>query len=205
MVTKFTNLFLKSFKSTFMKNPKLLSLALVFTVIASLLVSESCSKKSSPKPEVKATLYDSLGGTAMVADPAHSGTMIEKGRLAIRSVVDSTIFVIAADSRINGHFTVLLSEVGKGDLSGFTELSNNLTIFVSTATGAKDYTYTGLSMKDAHDPATNPRMTGKATSADFDAFVSDLVTGANKNKVPANLITSIGKIVESLRTTVVQQ
>ena len=188
-----------------MKKLTLLPLALLFAVIAFLLIIESCSKKSNPKPMVKATLYDSLGGTAMVSDPSHSGAMIEKGRLAIRSVIDSTIFVIAADSRINGHFTVLLSEVGKGDLSGFIELSDNLTTFVSTATGAKDYTYAGLSMKDAHDPATNPRMNGKATSADFDAFVSDLVTGANKNKVPGNLINSIGKIVESLRTTVVQQ
>jgi hypothetical protein len=188
-----------------MKKLTLLSLAMMVTIIAVLLVSESCSKKSNPRPVVKATLYDSLGGTAMVADPAHSGMMIEKGRLAIRSVIDSTIFVIAADSRINGHFTVLLSEVGKGDLSGFTELSDNLTTFVSTATGAKDYTYTGLNMKDAHDPATNPRMNGKATTGDFDAFVSDLVMGANKNKVPANLINSIGKIVETLRTTVVQQ
>ena len=188
-----------------MKKQTLLPLALVFTIAALLLSFESCSKKSNPKPVVKATLYDSLGGTAMVADPTHSGQMIEKGRLAIRGVIDSTIFVIAGDSKINGHFTVLLSEVTKGDLSGFNELSDNLTIFVSTATGTKDYTYTGLNMKDAHDPATNPRMNGKATSADFDAFVSDLVTGANKNHVPANLLNSIGKIVESLRTTVVQQ
>jgi hypothetical protein len=48
-------------------------------------------------------------------------------------------------------------------------------------------------------------MNGKASNADFDAFVSDLVTGATKNKVPTNLINSIGKIVESLRTTVVQE
>ena len=190
-----------------MKKLTLLPLALLFTVITLLLISESCSKNSSsgPKPVVGTTLYDSLGGTTWVPDPTHSGAMIEKGRLAIRNVIDSTIFVIAADTRINGHFTVLLSEVTKGDLSGFTDLSENLTTFVSGATGAKDYIYIGLSMKDAHDPATNPRMNGKASNADFDAFVSDLVTGANKNKVPANLLNSLGKIVESLRTTVVQQ
>jgi hypothetical protein len=34
-------------------------------------------------------------------------------------------------------------------------------------------------MTDAHNPATNSRMNGKATSADFDAFVDDLVKGAN--------------------------
>jgi hypothetical protein len=177
---------------------------IVIATIASLFFA-ACSKNSSnPAPTVKATLYDSLGGTALVADPTHAGAMIEKGRLGIRNVIDSTIFVIAADSRINGHFTVLLSEVTKGNLSGFTDLSENLTTFVAGATGAKDYIYIGLSMTDAHNPATNSRMTGKATSADFDAFVSDLVTGANKNKLPSNLINSVGKIVESLRSQVVQ-
>lgn len=190
-----------------MKKLTFVPMTLIFTVVSFLLISESCSKKSSnnPMPVTGTALYDSLGGTGLVMDPTHSGAMIEKGRLAIRNVIDSTIFVIAADTRINGHFTVLLSEVGKGDLSGFTDLSENLTTFVSGATGAKDYIYIGLSMKDAHNPATNPRMNGKASNADFDAFVSDLVTGANKNKVPTNLINSIGKIVESLRTTVVQQ
>jgi hypothetical protein len=190
-----------------MKKSSFLPLTLAFTAALFLFAMESCSKKSSntPAPMVSKTLYDSLGGTALVSDPTHTGAMIEKGRLAIRNVIDSTIFVIAADIRINGHFTVLLSEVTKGDLSGFTDLSENLTTFVSGATGAKDYIYIGLSMTDAHNPATNPRMNGKASNADFDAFVSDLVTGANKNKVPSNLINSIGTIVESLRTTVVQQ
>ncbi len=151
------------------------------------------------------TLYDSLGGTTLVPDPAKSGATIERGRLGIRNVIDSTIFVIAADSRINGHFTVLLSEVSSGNLSGFTDLSENLTTFVSNATGARNYTYIGLNMTDAHNPATNPRMNGKATNADFDAFVSDLVTGANKNQLPANLLHSVGALVESLRSQVVQQ
>lgn len=168
------------------------------------LFLSACHKDSHTVTPVKATLYDSLGGTTMVSDPANPGKMIEKGRLGIRSVIDSTIFVIAADSRINGHFTTLLSEVGRGDLSGFTELSDNLTTFVAVGTGAKDYTYTGLNMHDAHDPATNPRMNGKANNADFDAFEADLVTGANQNHVPSNLINSLGKIVESLRSQVVQ-
>src|SRR5476649_2827384 len=186
---------------------KLSFLPIAVAVLFSVLVIESCSKSnpSSMKTTIGTTLYDSLGGTTLVADPTHAGAMIEKGRLGIRNAIDSTIFVIAADTRINGHFTVLLSEVTKGDLSGFTDLSENLTTFVSGATGAKDYIYIGLSMADAHNPATNSRMNGKASNADFDAFVSYLVTGANKNKIPANLINSIGAIVESLRTTVVQQ
>ena len=68
----------------------------------------------------------------MVQDPtASAGTMIEAGRLGIRSVVDSAIFVIAADDSINNYFNVLLAEVTAGDLSGFQELSKNLTDFFS--------------------------------------------------------------------------
>jgi hypothetical protein len=188
-----------------MKKITLLPIALVITFAA--LMFEACSKSASytPKPTLTGTtLYDSLGGTTLVVDPTHSGAMIEKGRLGIRNVIDSTIFVIAADSRINGHFTVLLSEVTKGDLSGFTSLSENLTTFVAGATGAKDFIYIGMNMHDAHDPSVNPRMNGKATSADFDAFVSDLVKGANKNKLPSNLLTSVGNIVLTLRGQVVQ-
>ena len=182
-----------------------LSLALLFTV----LIIASCSKKASSNPgpakaAIGTTLYDTLGGTALVADPAYSGAMIEKGRLAVRSVIDSTIFVIAADNRINSHFMVLLSEVSKGNLSGFTDLSENLTTFVSGAAGAKDYVYIGLNMADAHNPAVNSRINGKVSAADFNAFISDVVTGATKNKVPANLINSVGKLLGTLQSQVVQ-
>jgi hypothetical protein len=190
-----------------MNKPSVSKLISGMTVLCAILVMISCSKSSNNAPPAATgnTLYDSLGGTTLVADPTRTGANIEKGRLGIRNVIDSTIFVIAADSRINGHFTTLLAEVTQGDLSGFTNLSENLTTFVSGATGAKDFIYIGLSMTDAHNPATNPRMNGKASNADFDAFVSDLVTGAYKNKLPANLISSVGAIAESLRGQVVQQ
>jgi len=178
-------------------------LAVIMISLMAISFFSACSKKSTPAP-VKATLYDSLGGSTMVADPANPGMMIQKGRLGIRSVIDSTIFVIAADNRINGHFTVLLSEVTAGNLSGFAELSDNLTTFVAVATGSKSYTSAGMNMHDAHDPAVNNRMNGKATSADFDAFVDDLVKGANKNHLPSNLIASVGALVETLRSQVVQ-
>lgn len=176
-------------------------------MLCTLSSLQSCSKKSDSMPPttIGATLYDTLGGTALTVDPTHQGAMIEKGRLAIRNVIDSTIFVIAADPKINGHFTVLLSEVGKGDLSGYTDLSENITTFVAGATGAKDYIYIGLNMVDAHNPATNPRMNGKASNADFTEFETDLVAGAHKNKVPQGIINSLGRIVESLRSVIVQQ
>ncbi len=174
----------------------------VSAILGAAVFSTTSCKKSSNTP---LTLYDSLGGTKMVSDPSTSGAKIESGRLAIRSVIDSTIFVIAGDTAINGHFTTLLAEVGAGNLTGFEALSKNLTDFVAVATGAKDYTYGGLSMAAAHDPARNPRMNGKADNGDFTAFENDLVAGANKNSVPAYLTNRLGAIVETLRTTVVQQ
>ncbi|HWY38470.1 MAG TPA: group 1 truncated hemoglobin [Bacteroidia bacterium] len=189
-----------------MKKLLFMPLIVALGIVCSLLSLNSCSKKSDAMPAatIGKALYDTLGGTTLTVDPTHQGAMIEKGRLAIRNVIDSTIFVIAADPKINSHFTILLSEVGKGDLSGYTDLSENLTTFVANATGAKDFIYIGLNMKDAHNPATNPRMNGKSTNADFTEFETDLVAGANKNKVPQSLINSLGKIVESLRSVVVQ-
>src|SRR6202000_3153598 len=129
------------------------------------------------------SLSDSPGGTTKVSAPANPGTMIEKGYLGIRTVVDSAIFIIAGDAAINGYFKVLLAEVTAGNTSGFQKLSVNLSNFVATATGAKDYPYTGLSMTNAHNPATNPRMTGKVDSHSFDVFVTDVAASATKNGV----------------------
>jgi len=180
--------------------------AFVTLMLGGLIVlstTQSCHKNDSTPPATL-TLYDSLGGTTMVADPANAGAMIEKGRLGIRSVVDSTIFVIAGDAAINGHFSVLLSEVGMGNLSGFQALSKKLTDFFAVATGAKNYSYTGLSMTAAHDPAQNSRMKNKASNADFDAFLADLVKGAQKNNLPDYLITRVGAVTNTVRTPVVQ-
>ena len=186
-------------------NKKTIAMSVVLgTVVTAATLLGSCKKNSSPAPP---TLYDSLGGTAMVSDPGNSGMTIEKGRLLIRNIVDSTIFVIAGDTAINGHFTTLLSEVSSGNLSGFQTLSKNLTDFMAVATGAKDYTYSGKTMVVAHDPAQNPRMNGKADNSDFNAFEADLVKGAGKAGVQANTpaLISVGKLVESLRSQVVQQ
>ncbi|MEO6837990.1 MAG: group 1 truncated hemoglobin [Ginsengibacter sp.] len=183
---------------------------IIVSIIAlgfSSVVIQSCKKNNTPMASTP-TLYDSLGGTAMVADPANSGQQIEKGRLLIRSIIDSTIFVIAGDTALNGHFTVLLGEVTSGNLSGFQRLSKNLTDFVAVGTGAKDYTYGGMDMVSTHDPAKNPRMGGgKADNGDFNAFEKDLFAGAAQVGVPATTpaLISVGKIVESLRGQVVQQ
>ena len=187
-----------------MKTRMLLS---TLILVASFACINSACKKSNSPATAAPTLYDSLGGTVMVSDPANAGQMIEKGRLLIRNIIDSTIFVIAGDTALNGHFTVLLSEVGSGNLTGFMALSKNLTDFVAVGTGAKDYSYGGKSMVAAHDPAQNPRMNQKADNSDFNAFEVDLFAGANKAGVPSSTpaLISVGKIVESLRSQVVQQ
>ena len=185
-------------------------MAIVAIVFASISVSflTSCKKSSTSSTPTTMTLYDSLGGSVMVKDPTStSGAMIETGRLALRSVVDSTIFVIAADDSLNTKFfSVLLGEVGSGNLSGFEALSGHLTDFFCVATGSKDYSYTGLSMTNAHNPATNPRMGAKASATDFNRFVGDLVIGAAQNKVPTDLLDNhIGPLVYTVESQVVQK
>lgn len=174
--------------------------AIAFTCSMSFMTS--CKKKDSG---TTMTLYDSLGGTTMVDDPYNPGQKVEAGRLGIHKVVDSTIFVIAGDTAINGYFTVLLAEVTSGNTSGFSALSKNLTDFFCVATGAKNFTYGGKNMTAAHDPAQNSRMNGKADNGDFDAFVTDLVAGAHKNGLSDVLIGRIGTIVGTLRPQVVQR
>src|SRR4051794_25023702 len=98
----------------FRKNLTILTVALGLTV--SFTMMQSCKKDDNSSP-AKMTLYDSLGGTTKVNAPANAGQMIEKGRLGLRSVVDSTIFVIAGDNKLNGFFTTLLAEVGNNNLT----------------------------------------------------------------------------------------
>ncbi len=182
-----------------MKKTALLTFAAGIAFMATCLTS--CKKNEDTI--VTPTLYDSLGGTTMVADPR--GGMIETGRLGIRKVVDSTIFIIAGDPKVNVFFPTLLAEVTAGNLSGFNALEKSLTDFFCVATGAKNFTYSGKSMVAAHDPAQNPRMNGKAANADFDNFVTDLVKGAQQVGLPIDLIQRVGRVVETTRTQVVQK
>lgn len=186
-------------KSTLLLGALLLSSTLFFT---------SCKEDEEPVVTPAApTLYEKLGGTTMVEDPANAGQMIEKGRLGLRSVVDSTIFVIAGDNELQPYFQVLLAEVGSGNLTGFTALSKNLTDFFCVATGAKNFTYNGIaSMAAAHDPAQNNRMGLKADDAAYNKFIADVVAGAAQNGVTDQAIVSeLGALLETLRSTIVQR
>jgi hypothetical protein len=182
-------------------NARLLGLMLIMTVV----LFGSCKDDDDDDMMTEDTIYMKLGGTTMVDDPANPGTMIEQGRLGLRSVVDSTIFVIAADPELNPFFTTLLTEIGNGNTSNLALLSKNLTDFFSVATGAENYSYNGLDMAAAHDPAQNPRMSMKADDQDFDNFIGAVVTGANQNNVPSDIIGEIGELLETLRGDVVQE
>jgi len=184
---------------------KLSFLTVVLALIMGITLTQSCKKTSPASPTAGPTLYDSLGGTTLVADPANPGTMIQQGRLNIRSVVDSAIFVIAADAQINSYFSVLLAEVTAGNTSGYVALTNNLTDFLCVGSGATAYTYGGRSMSDAHNPATNSRINAVVTTAAFSEFINDVVKGAQKNGLTTTQINSVGRVLNSLESSVVNQ
>lgn len=189
-----------------MKNSTWRLMAFVLAAMVTVTACKKDKETTTPAPSTPTmSLYDSLGGTEKVADPSNPGQMIEKGRLGIRSVVDSTILVIAADPELNGFFPVLLAEVTSGNTSGLEALSKKLTDFFCVATGAKNFTYSGMNMKDAHNPAKNNRMNGMASNANFDRFVADLVKGAKQNGLSDQLIGQVGAVVETTRGDVVQK
>ena len=176
--------------------------------MALVVVFSSCKKDDDePTPSTPAptpSLYAQVGGTTMVADPNNPSMQIEKGYLSIRSVVDSSLLVIAADPILTPSFAVLLGELGSGNATNLAILSKNVTDFFVVNAGGTNFNYTGLNMHDTHNPTDNPRMTGLASNAQMDAFIADVVTGAQQNAVPNNIIAQFGTLMESLRTTIVQ-
>ncbi len=186
------------------------SVLIIMSLSAVILVT-SCSeeKTTNPTPTPTPSLYDRVGGTTMVQDPSNPGMMIEKGRLTLRSVVDSSIFVIAADSRMAKYFPVLFAELGAGSTTGLSRLSKNFTDFMCFATGSKTYSYSGLNMKAAHDPAQNSRIPMKINASDFDAFVGDIGIGLAKNGVNsennAALVNDLVALLNTTKADIVQQ
>ncbi|HET6226960.1 MAG TPA: group 1 truncated hemoglobin [Bacteroidia bacterium] len=185
---------------------------------ACMLVVTSCKKDKTdeetetPVTPINPTLYEQVGGTTMKTDPTSPSKQIEAGRLALRSVVDSSIYIIAGDTAMTKYFGVLLSEVTTGNTTGFAALSKNFTDFLCVATGATNpaYAYTGKSMKAAHDPASNSRMGLKVNAADFDKFVGDIGKGLVKNGVTstgstAQLYADLVKLLYTTKTDIVQR
>ncbi len=197
-----------------MKNFSRIALGVLF-VTSTALISCSNNDDDTPAPPVKASIYDRLGGTKMVADPDNSGQMIEQGRLSFRKVVNSTVGLIVADVQSNAsgnlgaHFAPVLTEVGAGNTTKLAILVDNLTDFFSFNTGGTNAVnkYSGLNMVAAHDPAVNARMGTKSSNADYTKFEGYVGAAANANGVAANteLYTDIVAVLESLRTPIVQK
>ena len=134
-------------------------LAVTILIGGALLVAvtlvPSCHKSNGPS--VGHTFYDSLGGTVLVTDPANYGQTVEQGYLAIRTIVDTALLIIQADTLINSYFSIMVIEdTLHTSATEYDKLSLNISNFLAVAAGAKDYTYTGPSMLAAHDTASNP-------------------------------------------------
>jgi hypothetical protein len=192
----------------------LLTLA-AFASIATVTFT-SCSKDSTPDPTPvvtppAASLYDQVGGTALVADPDAAGQMIEKGRLTLRKVTKDAITIIAADNQLKPYFNTLLAELGAtpSNTTGYTALVKNFTDFLCTATGAANssYAYVGKSMKNAHDSSVNTRMSMKTNSADFDKFIGDVAQALNNDGVATGtpLFNALAGALNGLKTDIVQR
>ncbi len=194
-----------------MKNfPKFALTALLFAGFA----FTSCEDDYVAPIPPKASIYDRLGGTIMVADPNNTGQMIEKGRLSYRTVVNKTIGYIVADitagtqGNLSAHFAPILAETGPTQQASIAALSDSLTDFFSFNTGGTNAvnTYSGRNMVVAHNPATYARMGAKSNNTQYTRFVGFVGQSANDAGVATGteLYVDIVAVLESLRTSIVQ-
>ena len=207
-----------------MKPTKLVITAFFIALGFGAITMGSCSKdkNNTPTTPVLATspLYDTLGwfiqggqgavagnGTKMIADPDNAGQNIQAGRLAIRTVVNKALMVIAADTSLNVYFPTLLGELGANNTTGYSHLLNTFTDFVQQAVSGQQI-YMGLSMHTAHNHATYTRFGDAAhptsSNANFDQFVTDVATAAQSLNVPNSVIAQLGALLNTTRADVVQ-
>ena len=207
-----------------MKKTKLAFLAFLIAMgFGVMFMASSCSKNNDNNTTpvlVTSPLYDTLGwfiqggtgavagnGTKMVNDPDNAGQTIQAGRLAIRTVVNKALMVIAADTSIHIYFPTLLGELSANNTTGYSHLLETFTDFVQQAVSGQQI-YQGLSMKVAHNHATYARFGSTAhptsSSADFDKFVGDVATAAQSLNVPNSVIAQLGTLLNSVKGDVVQ-
>jgi hypothetical protein len=168
-----------------------------------MLLTPSCHKSNGPS--VGHTFYDSLGGTVLVTDPANYGQTVEQGYLTIRTIVDTALLIIQADTLINSYFTIMVSEdTLHTSATEYDKLSLNISNFLAVAAGAKDYTYTGLSMAAAHNPASNAAIPAPVDSAAFNEFAYDLGQSALDYGLSNQLISQLGTLLYRYEGQVIQ-
>jgi hypothetical protein len=139
------------------------------------------------------TFYDSLGGTVMVSDPANFGQTVEQGYLEIRTIVDTALLIIQADTTINGYFSIMVNEdTLHAAPTEYDKLSLNFTNFLAVAAGAKDYRYTGPGLLAAHNPDSNTNIPARVDSAAFNEFAYDMGLSARGRGLSNQLISQLG-------------
>lgn len=219
-----------------MFNKSKTSIALLLMLVIGMTTFVSCKKddkkkvqpsmsnngNNNPTQLASTPLYDTLGwfiqgasssmtiegqGTKMVPDPDNSGQTIQAGRLAIRTVVNNSLQVIAGDTILAEYFPTLLNEVGNGNTTGLADLLNSFTDFVQQAVSGQ-MVYNGKSMVEAHNHATYSRFGSSSQqyvtdSTDFDQFVGDIVQASQALNVPNSVIGQLGTILYSTEGAVV--
>jgi hypothetical protein len=173
----------------------------VLLMTASLI--PSCHKSNSSGGGH--TFYDSLGGTVLVTDPSNYGQTVEQGYLTIRSIVDSALLIIQADTLINGYFSIMVNEDTLHTApTEYDKLSLNITNFLAVAAGATDYSYTGLDMFAAHNPDSNSFVQAPVDSAAFNEFAYDLGVSALGRGLSNQLVSQLGDLLYRYEGQVVQ-
>ncbi len=193
----------------------------ILAAFTGLIAFSSCHKNNNVTPQLSSTpLYDTLGwfiqgatgriagnGIKMIDDPDNSGQKIQAGRLAIRTVVNKALGVIAGDPKLAEYFPTLLAEVNAGNTTGLAKLLGTFTDFVQQAASGQKV-YKGLSMIAAHSHATNSRFGSDAhptaDSTDFNQFIGDIVQAAQSLNVPNSIIGQLGVALYSTEGDVVQ-
>lgn len=183
------------------------------------MATTSCKKDNNENTLATTPLYDTLGwfiqgaqgnvagnGTKMIDDPDNPGQKIQAGRLAIRTVVNQAIMVIAADTALNVYFPTLLSEVTAGNTTGYAHLLETFTDFVQQAVSGQQI-YKGLSMTAAHTHATFSRFGDEAHSTsgedDFNRFIGDVGQAATSLNVPPSVTGQLAALLETTKADIV--
>lgn len=199
-------------------------MGLLFIPLACIfLTMGACSHDDNNDMTVIPTspLYDTLGwfiqgakgpisgqGVKMIADPDNQGQQIQAGRLAIRTVVNKALGIIASDDRLAPYFPTLLAEVGAGNTTGLAKLLNSFTDFVQGPVSTQKDVYKGPDMKTVHNHATFARFGSTtaptADAQDFDIFVGDVAEAATSLSVPASVIGQLGALLNSTKGDIVQ-
>jgi hypothetical protein len=170
----------------------------------------SCKKSKTSTSSGKPTLYDTLGGPTLVIDPTQPDTTIyiEKGYLAIRTIVDTTMFTFANDPLINSYFYVLQNDDTLGNPSEYESLGLAMTNFIATAAGCTNpnYAYNGPDMYAAHNPDSNSKKIRSAvTDSAFNEFVYDIAQSSINYGFSAQVVSQIGSMLYKYEGQVVQQ